>query len=225
MTLLFDCWAECGPSKAVEGPDLEPLLALNGILSAIVTLTTALLLPPSTTTTSTSAAASISSSPAMDLAAATSAASLPTLAWLAEHTVKRVAPFFPAAAPSVKQSSTLSDALMQFNLQASQLLAMLLPVAHSHGGPWVQVRVGEKGSVVVGRGFTAQLLAMLLPVAPSHGGPWIQVCMFVWGAAGGRAGLLVAAVGKHVRSELSVASCRRCCCLWRPATEAVGAGA
>ena len=41
LELLFECWAECGPAKAVGGgasPDLEGLQVLSGILSAAVAL-------------------------------------------------------------------------------------------------------------------------------------------------------------------------------------------
>ena len=46
VALLFDCWAECGPSKTVGGgssPDLEGLQVLTGILSAAVALLSRLL--------------------------------------------------------------------------------------------------------------------------------------------------------------------------------------
>ncbi len=44
LALLLECWAECGPTKTLASPELEPLQALTGILSAATLIVQQLLL-------------------------------------------------------------------------------------------------------------------------------------------------------------------------------------
>ncbi|KAG1657712.1 hypothetical protein FOA52_002516 [Chlamydomonas sp. UWO 241] len=120
LSLLFEVWAECGPAKTVASPELEPLQAMTGILSASVSLTNNLLMKR----VSVAAAEGGDAGGTQPL----SSLDLDALAWVSELALRRVPPHFPALVPSVKPSAGVSDALVAYNLVGSQLLGLLLPV-------------------------------------------------------------------------------------------------
>jgi len=121
IELLFDCWAECGPSNLVgagasgggssggKALELESLQVLSGILSSASSLLNRLLL--------------INREEKGDAEegrgkTGTGGTELETLTWASELVIRRVSPHFPATVPSVKPTPVVAEALVQYNLQA-----------------------------------------------------------------------------------------------------------
>ena len=125
IALLFDCWAECGPSKVVGGGagasagsagggsgkalELESLQVLSGILSSAFALLNRLLM--SNREDKEDADKDQDSQVGSELE---------TLSWASELVIRRVSPHFPATVPSVKPAPVVAEALVQYNLQVSR---------------------------------------------------------------------------------------------------------
>ena len=114
--LISQCWNECSPSVSSSNqsaPDLQQLQALSGILSATSSLVTRLIRVDGSSGEGGEGKGDKS------------------LKWLADLALPRMTPCFPATIPVVKPNHAISDALVAYNIQCSQLLAATLPAASS----------------------------------------------------------------------------------------------